>query len=68
MSKILSIAAAHVFFYAAAVALLGAAGSEAAVVEHTFVVSSNALCSGFFSKTFKGILNSSFFTAIWNNS
>jgi len=41
MSKMLPIAAALLFFYAA-VALLGAAGSQAAVVEHTFVVSRNA--------------------------
>ncbi|CAD6232286.1 unnamed protein product [Miscanthus lutarioriparius] len=37
MSKMLPIAAALLFFYGT-VALLGAAGSQAAVVEHTFVV------------------------------
>jgi hypothetical protein len=41
MSTMIPTAAALLFFYAA-VALLGAPGTQAAVVEHTFVVSRNA--------------------------
>jgi hypothetical protein len=44
-NKVLPIAAALFCLYAA-VALSGAAGSKAAVVKHTFVVSRNAFCLG----------------------